>query len=111
MGKGDHLGEFEQLVLLALIRLEDEGYGMKIRQTIEARTGRSASIGQVYASLERLETKGIVRGRTVDPEPVRGGRAKRLYTLTEKGAAQLVSARRMVELMAEGLTLPGQPAS
>ena len=106
MGKGDHLGEFEQLLLLALIRLEDNAYGMTIRQVIEERTDRRVPIGQVYAALERLEAKGYLAFRVGGPEPIRGGRSKKLYTLTAEGEQALTQARRMMAQMEEGLTLP-----
>ena len=63
MAKGEFLGEFEQLVLIALLRLGDEAYGMAVRREIEARAGRDVSIGAVYATLDRLESKGLVRSR------------------------------------------------
>ncbi len=108
MGKGEYLGEFEQLVLLALMRLKDNAYGMTIRQVIQERTDRRVSIGQVYAALERLEAKGHLATRVADPEPIRGGRSKKLYTLTEDGESALSLARGMMAKMAEGLEL-GDP--
>src|SRR6266851_4539058 len=63
MAKGDFLGEFEQIILLAVLRLADDAYGMEVRREIEARAGRDASIGAVYATLDRLEAKGLVRSR------------------------------------------------
>ncbi len=105
MGKGENLGEFEQLVLLALIRLEENAYGMTIRQVIQARTDRRVPIGQVYAALERLEAKGYLASRVADPEPIRGGRSKKLYALTNDGETALALARRMMAQMAEGLKL------
>ena len=75
MSKGDHLGEFELLVLSALLRLGDDAYGVAIRAEIEERAGRNASIGAVYATLERLEKKGLIRSRMGEATPERGGRA------------------------------------
>jgi len=106
VSKGGHLGEFEHLVLLALIRLEDNAYGMTIRQVIQGRTDRRVPIGQVYAALERLEAKGYLASRVAEPEPIRGGRSKKLYTLTHEGESALAQARRMMAQMEEGLTLP-----
>ena len=63
MAKGDFLGEFEQIIMLAVLRLEEQAYGMEVRREIETRTGRETSIGAVYATLDRLETKGLVRSR------------------------------------------------
>ena len=105
MGKGDYLGEFEQLVLLALIRLEDNAYGMTIRQTIQERTERQVAIGQVYAALERLEHKGFLQSRVSGPEPIRGGRSRKMFGLTEAGASALAYSREMMARMEEGLAL------
>ena len=103
MGKGDYLGEFEQVVLLALHQLRENAYGMTIRRDIEERTGRSASIGAVYATLDRLEGKKYVSSRMADPTPTRGGRAKRFYMLEPQGAAALRRSREMLARMWEGL--------
>ncbi|UCG89386.1 MAG: helix-turn-helix transcriptional regulator [Gemmatimonadota bacterium] len=108
MSKGEHLGEFEQMVLLALIRLKDNAYGMTIRQVIQERTDRRVPIGQVYAALERLESKGYLASRVAEPEPIRGGRSKKLYALTDDGESALALARGMMAKMAEGLEL-GDP--
>ena len=106
MSKGENLGEFEQMVLLALIRLEDNAYGMTIRQVIQERAARQVAIGQIYAALERLAGKGYLTSLLADPEPIRGGRSKRLYRLTEEGEAALTRARRMMAQLADGLGLP-----
>ncbi len=105
MGKGKFLGEFEQLVLLAIIRLEDNAYGVTIRDTIDEYTGRDVIVGQVYAAFERLETKGLVRARVSTPDPVPGGRARKLFHITPAGRRALATSRRMVERMAEGLVI------
>ena len=103
MGKGAFLGEFEQMVLLAVVRLDQDGYGMRIRQTIEERANRPVTIGAVYAALERLERKGLVRSWESAPEPIRGGRAKSLYGLTTLGKRALHHAQEAMRRMAEGL--------
>jgi DNA-binding PadR family transcriptional regulator len=105
LGKGENLGEFEQTVLLALIRLEDNAYGMTIRQTIQDRTYRQVAIGQVYAALERLEAKDYIKSRVGGPEPIRGGRSRKLFHLTEAGEAALSRVRWMMARMADGLEL------
>lgn len=110
MGKGQFLGEFEQMVLLAILRLENNAYGMTIRQTIEERTGRSVTIGAVYAALERLEAKRYLNSRVGDPEPVRGGRSRRLYRLSAGGARALHHSRAMMQRMADGLAVEDRPA-
>lgn len=101
MGKGNYLGEFEQVVLLALLQLGDEAYGMTIRRAIEEQTERHVAIGAIYATLERLERKALVRSELMDPTPVRGGRAKRFYRLVPKGADALRRSREMLTKMWE----------
>lgn len=103
MSKGAHLGEFEMLVLGAVLRLGDDAYGVTVRQEIERRTGRSASIGAVYATLDRLEEKGLVLSRVSDPRPLPGGRARKFFALTSAGAQSLAHARRALDRMFEGL--------
>ena len=79
MSDRNSLGEFEHMIVLALLRLEDRAYGVTVRQEIESRTQREVSIGAVYATLERLETKGYVRSHRGEPTPERGGRSKRFF--------------------------------
>jgi DNA-binding PadR family transcriptional regulator len=107
--RGRFLGEFEHLVLLAIARLGDEGYGVTIRREIEARTGHEVAVGPLYATLERLEAKGWVASRTGESTPVRGGRARRHYRLEAAGVRVLADARRTHERMWKGLAL-GRPA-
>src|SRR3989337_2513358 len=99
MGKGGYLGEFEQRVLLALIRLRDNAYGVTIRREIERRTGRNVSIGAIYTTLDRLEEKGYVTSHMGDPTPERGGRAKRFVTITAAGANALQESPRVIAKM------------
>jgi DNA-binding PadR family transcriptional regulator len=87
--KGDHLGEFEQIVLIVLARLGGESYGVPIRREIERRTKRTVGVGAVYATLSRLEAKGLIESWVGDPTPERGGRRKNHVRLTAKGAAEL----------------------
>ena len=105
MGKGDYLGEFEQLVLLALVRLGREGYGMTVRRELEATSGRSVSIGSVYSTLDRLETKGYLSSEHGDPEPVRGGRARRTFTVQSEGLVALARSRELLSKMWDGVAL------
>lgn len=79
------LGEFEQMVLLAALRLGDEAYGVTILAEIAARTGRTASPGAMYTTLHRMEDKGLIRFRDGAPTPERGGRAKRFVEVTKEG--------------------------
>jgi DNA-binding PadR family transcriptional regulator len=101
------LGEFEQVVLLAILRLEDQGYGVTIRKEIRECTGRNAAPGALYNTLDRLEEKGMVRSRMGDPSPQRGGRAKRLFTVTAKGIEAVAHAQRGFQKLMQHLTLPG----
>ena len=109
MARGQFLGEFEQVVLLAVARLGDEGYGVTIRQEIERRTGRSPAIGAVYATLERLESKGCVSSYDGESSPVRGGRARRHYRLEPAGIDALRAARRVLDRMWDGVDLRRAP--
>lgn len=108
MGRPDPqspIGEFEQLVLLALVRLGPEAYGATIRREIETRTGRELSISAVYITLSRLEDKGFVKSRVGDPTPQRGGRRRKHVALLPAGRRALVQACRGFQLMSEGLKL------
>lgn len=99
MGSTGYLGEFEQIVLLAVARLDEDAYGMRIRREIEERAGRSTSIGAVYATLDRLEAKGFVRVR----DERDGGRPRRFFAVTPAGAVALESARELQARMWAGL--------
>ncbi len=91
------LGELELVVLLVAMRLGDDAYGAEIRRVVGERTGRDYSVGAIYASLQRLEDKGLVRSFESDPLPVRGGRSRRYFVPTTAGRAALrkaVAARR-----------------
>jgi len=105
MPKGDFLGEFEQVVLLAVLRQGNEGYGMSIRQEIEDSVGRDVTIGAVYATLDRLERKGFVRSRDGQPTPERGGRARKHFALTPDGAQALRASRAMMDRLWDGVEL------
>ena len=99
----DYLGEFEQLVLLALVRLGEDAYGVTIRQLLRERAARDASFGAIYSTLRRLEAKGLVRSSVGDPTPVRGGRAKKYVVITSRGREAVRQAQRAFGRMAEGL--------
>jgi PadR family transcriptional regulator, regulatory protein PadR len=105
MAYRDYLGEFEQIVVLALLRLEDQAYGVTVRQEIEFRTKRDVSIGAVYATLDRLERKGYVKSYLGEPTPERGGRSKRFFRVTAKGLAAVNRTQRALQRMIEGLDL------
>ena len=106
MPKGEALGEFEYLVMLAVLRLGADAYGMRVRQEISTRTGRDVTIGAVYATLERLADKGLLTASMSDPTPERGGRAKRSFQLTGAGMEAANRARRDLVNMLEGLQFP-----
>src|SRR6266702_4154517 len=101
----DHLGGFEYVVILGLMRLENDAYGVTVRQEIEARTGREISIGAVYATLDRLEAKGYVKSRFGEPTPERGGRSKRFFHVTAKGMSAVNRTHRALQSMTRGLDL------
>ena len=105
MAKPETLGEFEQLVLLAIVRLAADAYGSTIRDEIEDRTNRSVAIGALYTALDRLERKGYVASRMSDPTPERGGRAKRYYKLKPAGAAALRRSREALGSMWAGVEM------
>jgi PadR family transcriptional regulator, regulatory protein PadR len=97
------LGEFEQLVMFALVRLGPDAYGAAVRREIEERTGRVASISAVYTTLERLEQKGLVRSRIGEPTAERGGRRKKHFELLPLGARALKVAYDAFSDMTAGL--------
>lgn len=103
MGHNDRLGEFEQLVLLALVRLGKDAYGMKIRQEIAQRAEIDVSIGAVYTTLERLEGKGFVSSHRGEPTPQRGGRAKRYFEIRAPGIRALHKSHSTMSRMWAGL--------
>ena len=107
MSSRDYLGEFEHLVVLALLRLDENAYGVTVRQEIELRAEREVSIGAVYATLDRLETKGYVKSRHGEPTPERGGRSKRFFRVTAAGVAAVNRTHRALRNMTEGLDLVG----
>lgn len=105
MAGRDYLGEFEHIIVLALLRLEDRAYGVSVRQEIEFRTKREVSIGAVYATLDRLESKGYVTSYLGDPTPERGGRSKRFFRVTAKGVTAVNRTQRALLSLTEGLHL------
>jgi DNA-binding PadR family transcriptional regulator len=91
-----YLGEFELMILLAVIHLGDQAYGVPISREIERNRGRDVSVGSVYAALERLENKGLVSSSFGDPTPERGGKAKRFFQVTQAGLRQVHETRRVL---------------
>jgi DNA-binding PadR family transcriptional regulator len=109
MPKGDFVGEFELYVMLALARPSTEGFGMNIRQAIEERTGRSVAIGAIYATLGRLEDKGLIQHSWSDPQPVQGGRARKRFALTPSGTRALRHSATMMTSMMRDVPLARKP--
>lgn len=105
MGRGDYLGEFEHIVLLALLRLGDDAYGVSVRSEIERRTHRDVSIGAVYATLDRMEAKDLVASRVGHPTASRGGRAKRHFQITKRGLTAVNRTHEALRRMSDGLTV------
>ena len=97
------LGEFEQLVLLALLRLAGKAYGVSIHAEIERRALRQVSVSAVYTTLERLEQQGLVSSRVGEPTPERGGRRKKFFALTAAGSEALAQSYRTFKGMVAGL--------
>ncbi len=91
-----YLGEFELMILLAVIHLDDQAYGVPIAREIETHRGRDVSVGSVYAALERLEAKKLVSSNLADPTPERGGKAKRYFRVTKAGLRQIHETRRVL---------------
>lgn len=102
MGR-DYLGELEQQILLAALRLGDEAYTVSIIRELERRTGRSPSHGAVYVALRRLERKGMIETRLGEPASRRGGRPPRLVDVTPRGVTLLRETRRALESLWSGL--------
>jgi PadR family transcriptional regulator PadR len=104
MPRGEFLGSLEQIVMLAVLRLGGDAYGMTVRREIEERTGRDISIGAVYATLERLESKGYVSSFTGEPTAERGGRAKRHFQIEAAGQRALGASQEALRNMSAGLS-------
>src|SRR3954470_4293382 len=103
MARRGFLGGFELLVLLALIRLKDDAYGVPIADAIEQSSGREVAIGSVYITLDRLEAKGLASSRLGEPTAERGGRAKTYFRITADGLGQVRQARRTLISLWDGV--------
>jgi DNA-binding PadR family transcriptional regulator len=104
-----NLGEFEQVVLLAILQLQTEGaYGVSIRAKILAHTKRAPTPGAIYTTLDRLERKKLLRSTVGEATPQRGGRAKRYYEVTASGVAAIKRARQEFQSLARGLSVLGE---
>lgn len=105
----DMLGEFEQLVILAVIRVGDEAYGVPIHEELSSRARRAVSVAAVYKTLERLEAKGYVSSRIGEPTAERGGRRRKYFTIEAAGRAALRDSLAALRRMTAGIEadLPG----
>lgn len=110
MRYGLNLGEWEQIVLLAVLRCGGNAYGVPIRDEIRLCTGREPTTGALYTTLDRLEDKGLLRSRLGAPTAERGGRARRFFTVTPQGKAAVVRAQTAYRRLLEGLNLIGERA-
>ncbi len=105
MPRGEYLGEFEQMVLLTVARLGSDAYGMAILDELAEATGTEAAVASVYAALDRLERRHLVKSKIGDPTPERGGRAKRFFSLLPNGVTALHRSRNALAALWDGLEL------
>lgn len=103
MGTNKFLGEFEQMVLLAVLHLKAGAYGRAIREELEERVGRKVTHGAAYVTLDRMVTKGLLESSLADPEPGRGGRARRYFRVTPAGVQALRESRAALQTLWTGL--------
>ncbi len=103
MTERGYLGEFEMMILLSVIHLGEEAYGVPISRELERHRGRAVSVGSVYAALDRLEEKGLVASFLGDPTPERGGKAKRYFRVTKAGLRQVHETRRILSSLWQAL--------
>lgn len=103
--KEKYLGEFEHILLLALLKLDKQAYGTKIRQLLQQTIDRDVTIGALYATLERLEKKKLIKSSLGESTPERGGRAKRYFKVSAKGKQALSRSRSAIDRMWQGVTL------
>ena len=107
--KEKFLGEFEQMVMLALIHLKDQSYGAKVRRLLDEQVGRSVAIGAIYSTLDRLEKKGMTESRMGESTPERGGRPKRYFKVTALGQTALKKSRSAMNTLWTGIAIKALP--
>jgi DNA-binding PadR family transcriptional regulator len=107
MPRRSYLGEFELMILLAVIRLGDDAYGVPISKELLDTTGREVALGSVYAALDRLEQKEFVSSTLGDPTPARGGRAKRYFRVTSKGIREAKMTKKALISLWRGIPQMG----
>ena len=103
MAPREHLGELEELVLLAVLRLDGQAYGASLRRELRGRTGRAPSVSTIYITLMRLEAKGLVTSRVAESSSPRGGRPRRIFAATATGIEEMRGARAARDRLWEGL--------
>ena len=103
------LGALELTILLAVVRLGDDAYGLSVRRDVSARTGRDYSVGAIYTTLERLEAKRFVTSQTTDPTPTRGGRSRRQFKVTAAGQRAIRQAERVARSVWDGVATGPKP--
>ena len=103
MGRNGYLGEFEQMLLLAAMRLGDEAYGARLMEELESRVGRRVSRGSVYVTLDRMQDKGWVTSTLSEARPERGGRPRRVIQVTPEGVSQLRRSREALLILWDGI--------
>jgi DNA-binding PadR family transcriptional regulator len=107
MREHSYLGEFELMILLTIFRLGDEAYGVPLSREMAILRGRDVSIGSVYATLDRLEIKGLIASSMGESTPERGGRAKRYFRVTEQGLRSVHETRNVLSKLWKSLPSPG----
>jgi len=105
MDKEKYLGEFEQVILLSIMRLGDNAYGKTIRELLAELLARDVTVGALYATLERLENKGMVNADMGEPSNERGGRAKKYFKVTAKGEGALKRSKQALTVLWQDLSL------
>lgn len=108
MAKQNYLGEFELMVLLTIVRLGEEAYGVPLARELTAMRGRDVAVGSVYAALERLEDKGFISSALGEATPERGGRAKRYFRITQQGLRSVHETREVLNKLWGSLPSPGE---
>jgi PadR family transcriptional regulator PadR len=108
MREHNYLGEFELMLLLTLIHLGDDAYGVPLSRELALRRGRDVSVGSVYAALDRLELKGLVASNLGDSTPERGGRAKRYFRVTRQGLRSVHETRKVLTKLWKSLPSTGK---
>jgi PadR family transcriptional regulator, regulatory protein PadR len=102
--KRSYLGEFEHCVLLSILQLKDNAYGVSIRAQLKKAIDRDVSLGAIYSTIERLENKGLIQSKKSEALPERGGKPKRLVKVTSSGHKELIETKKRIDTMWENVT-------